>query len=102
MAAPLTVGDRIAERLRCELYISKRAALDIVDSVFDELKKCLAEALDNPGRIYRFPNGIGNFKGRIKEGSVARNPRTGEPVATRKRVRLTVAVAASIKYKFLQ
>ena len=66
----------ISNRLYDLLYgkISKNQAIDLVDTVFDIIKKTLAS-----GEDVKFSS-FGTFQVRDKSEHVGRNPQTGEPM----------------------
>ena len=65
------LGERLADRTG----MTKAAAKDAVDGVFDSIAEALADGEDV--RIL----GFGTFGTRERPGRTARNPRTGEPIS---------------------
>lgn len=64
----------IIEKLYDRLGFSKKEAQDLVESVFDELKKCIVE-----GKKIKI-SGFGNFVVNKKAPRIGRNPQTGEQI----------------------
>ena len=64
----------LAERLAGRTGMSKAAAKDAVDGVFDVIAEALADGEDV--RVL----GFGAFGTRNRSARTARNPRTGEPI----------------------
>ena len=69
----LTKAD-IVEDLNNKIGLNKREAKELVDSLFDNIKKLLEE-----GHEVKL-SGFGNFQLRNKTSRPGRNPRTGEDV----------------------
>lgn len=65
------LGERLADRTG----MTKAAAKDAVDGVFDSIAEALADGEDV--RIL----GFGTFATRERPARTARNPRTGEPIS---------------------
>ena len=64
----------IVEDLNDKIGLNKREAKELVDSLFDNIKKLLEE-----GHEVKL-SGFGNFQLRNKTSRPGRNPRTGEDV----------------------
>ena len=75
----------IVEDLNDKIGLNKREAKELVDSLFDNIKKLLEE-----GHEVKL-SGFGNFQLKNKTSRPGRNPRTGEQIQ----------IAASQKVKFL-
>ena len=69
----LTKSD-IVEDLNNEIGLNKREAKELVDLLFNDIKKLLSE-----GHEVKL-SGFGNFQLRDKSSRPGRNPRTGEDV----------------------
>lgn len=65
----------LAGRLAGRAGMSRSAAKDAVDGVFDLIAEALAD-----GEDVRIP-GFGTFATRERPARIARNPRTGEPIS---------------------
>jgi len=64
----------MAERLFDELGLNKREAKEMVESLFNEIRECLAS--NEQVKL----SGFGNFDLRDKRQRPGRNPKTGEEV----------------------
>ena len=88
----LTKAD-IAESLYEELGLNKRAARELVEIYFDELK----EALSNGKQVKL--SGFGNFDLRDKKERPGRNPKTGESIPISARRVVTFKPGQKLKNK---
>ncbi|CAK0745467.1 integration host factor subunit alpha [Gammaproteobacteria bacterium] len=81
----------LADHLFQQLGINVREAKDLVDAVFDEIKKALES-----GEQVKL-TGFGNFELREKKQRPGRNPKTGEPVSIAPRRVVTFSASPKLK-----
>lgn len=83
--------EAVHSRIESQARISKRDSADLVDSVFEGIKKALTE-----GDKLKI-SGFGNFVVREKKPRVGRNPRTGQEITITERRVLTFKASQVLK-----
>lgn len=83
--------DLVAERAK----MTKKAAADVVDAIFDTTSGAIASAMGSHGRL-SIP-GFGRFSTRKRAARKGRNPRTGAAVDIPERTTLAFAPGKRIK-----